>query len=247
MKLLLVCATIAAASINPTASWAETDKWSGPYVGASADAVFDDTTIEDMGCWTSCSSISLRKASASATVSAGYDVQVTDDLVMGIVADFGSGNERRTLVGDGLPVSTTGTITHSSKIAERMSLRGRAGVTFGNSLIYLSGGIARAKVTHRVQGEGVPSYSPSHSADFDATWSGYNNGLIYGIGVERKIGALSAKVEVVSTHYATKAACFSNSTGSDIGQCWPTHYVIPPQVNFNSTSAQIRVGVNWRF
>lgn len=247
MKSSTISIAVLCILFTASPAYAEDKLWSGPYIGASIDASFDETNVEDLSCWTSCSNVSLRKMSAAATFSAGYDVQLSDSLVVGLVADIATGSDRKFVVGEDLPVSTIGKIAYSTNISNRMTFRARAGIADGSTLVYLTGGLARAKTDHRVTATGVTSFWASHSTDFDATWTGYENGFVYGVGIEHKLGQISAKAEVLGSQYTTKSTCFANSTGMNVGQCWPDPFIIPPQVNFSSNVTQIKIGLNLRF
>lgn len=114
------------------------ESWTGGYLGAYAEANYATTEFEDLSCWTACTKPTLQGTAPVVGATAGFDVQASDALVIGLAGDIGTGKERSlSSASYGLP--TNGTITWRSKIDFQASLRARIGVTAGNSLIYVTG------------------------------------------------------------------------------------------------------------
>lgn len=245
MKRSLGLALSAVLVIAPSAANAQAN-WSGPYVGVFAQTVSSETGYEDLGCWTACTRPSVQSNSAGGGATIGYDVSAGDGLVIGLMADIGSGSNRK-LDNSDLGLQTVGAITWRSAIAFESTVRARIGVTHGKSLIYVTSGLAFAKATFSAEGRNVTSYYPSHSANFEAAWSGTLQGRSYGGGLEYAMGKVSLKAEVLQTKYTPVSSCFGNSDGPDAGVCWSGVSAIPPLLRNTHSATSVKVGLNFRF
>lgn len=109
---------------------------------------------------------------------AGYDVQFGTSLVAGVVAEYG-----RSDIEDGVSAfsSTPAVYTLSRRLRDHASLRARAGISFGNTLAYATGGLAYGKIERR--------FTTSNTANsFDTTNDDDNAyGYRYGGGVEQRV------------------------------------------------------------
>ena len=246
MKSIVFLSGFILATGVSTPVWAQ-ENWSGPYFGAYADVSNDETGFEDFGCWTACTKVTVQGNQVGGGFTAGYDIQVADSFVVGAVGDIGTGHNRSLVAGAGLPTSSVGTITFRSDVSRQSSIRARAGLASGRTLLYVTGGIGLAKGKYSAEGRGLPVFNPAHSANFAAAWSGTTSGPIVGAGVEFQFAAFSAKAEVLNTRFQTTSACFANLDGPNAGVCWTTAYGIPPQLNTTSSQTSIRVGLNYRF
>ena len=229
----------------PSAASAQ-DNWSGPYLGVFAQTGPSETGYEDFGCWTACTRPTVQGNSAGIGATIGYDVQAGDGLVLGLMADIGSGSNRM-LDNSDLGLQTVGSVAWRSKIAFESTVRARIGVTHGKSLIYATSGLAFAKATFSAEGRNVTSYYPSHSTNFEAAWSGTLHGRSYGGGLEYAMGKASLKVEVLQTKYTPASSCFGNSDGPNAGVCWSGVSAIPPLLRNAHSATSVKVGLNFRF
>lgn len=229
------------------ASAQASEDWTGAYAGAYADAGSERTSFEDFGCWTSCTQPNLKGTSLNAGGTLGFDIQASDGLVIGAVADIGTGGERELFAGATIGVPTQGVISWHSKTDWQSTIRGRVGFSSGDTLIFVSGGAAFAKAKFSTQGRGVPTWWPNHSQNFEATWQGTLSGRSYGVGIERKFGDVAAKVELLQTDYGHASTCFANSDGVNAGVCWRDNLAFAPLVRNSYSSTNIRIGLNYRF
>ena len=245
MKRSIGIALSAVLVIAPNAASAQ-DNWSGPYFGVFTQAVSSETDYEDFGCWTACTRPTVQSNSAGVGATIGYDVQAGDGLVIGLMADIGSGSKRK-LDNSDLGLQTVGAVAWRSDIAFESTARARIGVNHGKSLIYVTGGLAFAKATFSAEGRNVTSYYPSHSTNYEAGWSGTLNGRSYGGGLEYAMGKFSLKAEVLQTKYTPVSSCFGNSDGPNAGVCWSSASAIPPLLRNAYSATSVKVGLNFRF
>lgn len=246
MRSYLACcgAILASTAASPVLAQ---DDWSGPYVGGYVGAAHEETGFEDFACWASCTKPTLQGSSANVGISLGYDHQFTDALVVGLAGDFGTGQNRSMVEGSSFSTATVGEISLNSDIAHQFSVRARAGLASGDTLFYVTGGVALAKAQFSAQGEGIPTSLPGHSQNFDATWKGHISGPVFGLGIEQKFGSFSAKAEVLNSRFGKVSTCFSNSDGPNAGICWQDNLPIPPQLDNTYSRTDIRLGVAYRF
>lgn len=223
------------------------DNWSGAYVGAYVGGTQEETGFEDLACWTACTKPTVQGTSANVGISLGYDHQVADTLVIGLVGDFGTGQKRTLVEGISPPTATVGKISMDSDIAHQAAIRARAGMANGDTLFYVTGGVAFAKARFSARGEGMPTFWPGHSANFDATWNGHISGPVVGLGIEQKFGSFSARAEVLHSRFGKVSSCFSNSDGPNAGMCWRDNLPIPPQLDNTYNRTDFRVGIAYRF
>jgi len=110
-------------------------------------------------------------------VHAGYDIQLGSSLVVGVVADYG----RSTIEDSVAAFSTTPALyTMTRRLRDNASLRARAGVTLGDTLVYGTGGVAYGKIRN--------SFATSNMANrFTDTGNDDAWGYRVGGGVEQRI------------------------------------------------------------
>lgn len=226
---------------------ADSANWSGPYVGTYVDVSYDELGVEDFGCWSACTKPTVQGTAIKAGVNVGYDLQIGETLVVGLVADIGSGSRRDLVEGAAIGSMGPGTFTFVSDLEFESSLRARVGLVQGDTLAYLTGGVAFAKGNFTVEGRDIPTYWANHSANFDADWSGSVTGQVFGGGIEHRFGPVSARFEVLHKRYAPVSTCFANTDAPDPGICWQDNYSVPPQVNYTFSATSMRVGINYRF
>ncbi len=248
MKVYQLISSLLASSVLATPALAQSGDWTGPYAGVYTDVAYDELGVEDFGCWTACTKPTVQGTAIKAGASAGYDVQIEDTLVFGLVADLGTGSRRKLIEGDAIGVHGNGTFTFESDVELEASIRARAGLAQGDTLIYITGGMAFARGRFNAEGSGVPTYWVNHSSDFNASWSGTVTGPTFGGGIEHQLGPASVRFEVLHKRFAPVSACFANVGTPNPGECWQDNYaMIPPQVNYTYSVTNLRLGINYRF
>lgn len=246
MKARISIAGLVLATCVASPAFAQ-DNWSGPYVGVYTDAASSEAGFEDFGCWAACTKVTLQRTSVSGGVTAGFDAQIADGFVVGVLGDIGTGAKGDLISGAGLPTSTTGSTTFHSDVSRLGSIRARVGVNHGNALMYVTGGLGFEKTSRNVFVRGAAVWDPTHSSNYEADWTGNVTGMTFGAGVEYKFSRFSAKAEILTTRFGTTSACYANSDGANRGVCWTGAFLIPPQLNVTSNRTSIRLGLNYRF
>ncbi|NOU02912.1 MAG: hypothetical protein HOO94_04605 [Novosphingobium sp.] len=221
--------------------------WTGPYAGIYGEANQSKAEFEDIGCWYACTTASTQGVKAAAGVTIGYDAQVDENFVIGVAGDIGSGFRQRTVIG-GIDSPSDVAVTIESKVAFQASVRARAGLTTGNTMIYASVGSAFAKGRRAAEvrdfvanGESLAS-TPNYSA----TWNGTASGLILGGGIEHRFKNLSMRIEAVHVQFSRSTACSADGSGPNAGKCWDTVNYVPALVIGSLSTTSVRLGLNFR-
>lgn len=125
-------------------------------------------------------------------VHAGYDTQFGRNIVVGIVAEYGSADIR-----DGVTAFSTTPAFYSieRRVDDLAAFRGRAGFALGRTLVYGTGGVVYAKVENRfTTSNGVNTFT---STDSDDDTYGYRAGG----GVEHRFeGGLTLGIQYLYTN-----------------------------------------------
>lgn len=247
MKVYQLICGLLANGLLAVPAMAENADWTGFYVGTYVDASYDELGVEDFGCWTACTKPSVQGNSIKAGATLGYDFQIGDTLVVGLAADLGTGSRQDLVEGAGIGTIGTATFAFESDLGREAALRARAGLVHGDTLIYLTGGVAFAKAKFIAAGRNVPSYWLPTPLNYEARWNGTASGPAFGGGIEHRFGPISARFEVLHKRYAPVSACFTNLDDPIPGPCWRGNSSIPPQVNYTYSATSLRLGVNYRF
>jgi outer membrane immunogenic protein len=111
-------------------------------------------------------------------VHAGYDHQLTDLIVVGLVAEYG-----RSEISDSVAAfsTTPAFYTFTRRLTDNASLRARAGASFGRTLVYGTGGIAYGKIRRSFATSNVVNTVTESEGD-DKAW-----GYRVGGGVEQRV------------------------------------------------------------
>jgi outer membrane immunogenic protein len=172
--------------------------WTGFYIGGNAGVVSQNTTVQDLNNWNDSGSFSIasKNLGATAGIHAGYNIQ-DGEFVYGIEGDWSwTGTKSDKFLTDsctcGDPVLTQ-IHTEMDWVA---TVRGRAGITFGRTLAYVTGGIAFAQFNNH-WGAGLPdpvggcggplACGPINNNNFVSR--GIQPGWAVGVGVEHMFAA----------------------------------------------------------
>lgn len=206
--LLLLPASVALTAIAAPAS-AQNADWTGFYAGGrlgytsqpkdndetilfdtNLDGAFDDT-VNTTGGVNAFARGFCGGAAGSATANgcsdrdgtewaghAGFDYQLGSALVVGAVAEYG-----RSTIEDSVTAfsSTPAFYTFTRRLRDHAGIRGRAGVTFGNTLAYGTGGLAWGKIRRSFSTSNRVNTVTETAGDKDA-W-----GYSYGGGIEQRV------------------------------------------------------------
>lgn len=208
MRFFLIGSAALVVATGDAAAMAQSADWTGPYVGGrlgyttqhsdngetvefdtDLDGSFGDTVTTVAGA-NAFSPGFCGGAARSATanncndrdgtewaVHAGFDYQLGSLLVVGAVAEYG----RSTIVDSVTAFSTTPAFyTLTRRLRDNASLRARAGVALGNTLVYGTGGIAYGKIRNSFTTSNMlNSFTPTGN---EKAW-----GYRVGGGVEQRV------------------------------------------------------------
>ena len=140
--------------------------WTGMYVGASGGLITQGTTGYDPSCMITCSvgKYNVDSAGGIFGVNGGYNLQM-GMWVWGFETDFSATSLDRTLHVSPSPS------TVSSKLTDLGTARLRFGYTFGQFMVYATGGFAYGHVKNGASWEQDPNYTVSESK-MKTGWTG---------------------------------------------------------------------------
>lgn len=161
--------------------------WTGFYAGLHAgwawDALSATTTSVNTDLLGLPTSHSLDRNGPVYGGQAGYNVQLAN-WVVGIEGDFSgvhvTGTSSVNVIPNVNPLLPRGTAAISSELEWLASIRGRLGVTWRASLLYITGGYAAASVSHKSTYEVITPFVAAASLSTQSTL----NGWVIGGGVE---------------------------------------------------------------
>jgi outer membrane immunogenic protein len=235
---------------------AQSPNWSGYYVGLNAGAAWGDSTTKAVipdapnAYFDAANRADVRAAIASNSVDdtaftggaqAGWNMQ-TGGFVLGVEGDINvmrlNGSFGVTRV---YPVTAPFTYTYTAAVETDYlaTLRARAGMTYGNLLLYVTGGLAMTelKVSQLFTDNfGFGARASGSTSDFKAGWT-------IGGGAEMAL----------NRNWSIKAEYLYLDFGSVSGQAAMTLSATPTVVRhlFNQeadlTAHVLRAGVNYRF
>ncbi|MDX6806931.1 outer membrane protein [Terrihabitans rhizophilus] len=222
MKTLLL-ATISTIALTASASAADIARtpngfdWSGFYAGASIGYASHTATLEDPNYNWYGHIKDLQSGGAAGGVQAGYNWQV-GAAVFGVEADV-------TAFGNEIDERYSGSVDISYDMNWMATFRGRIGLGLGNTLVYVTGGVAVAETDASWLEDGDASDSWPYLGDTKV-------GGIAGIGIEHAFSnRLSARVEGLLARFEENLA--TNAEGEDMRP--------------SDTIAFARVGLNYHF
>jgi len=150
------------------------------------------------------------KSKFSGQVGAGYDAQINNQLVLGVFAEYSFANPETKMSAAG---GYNGNYTYntSTKVKDAMSLGLKLGVPLGaNELLYVSGGVSRAKVEVKNHEEYNANYN------WDANKSKTKTGGFIGLGLEHKLNNnLSLVADYRYTDFGKVTASNTNWNGNE--------------------------------
>lgn len=214
------------------------DMWSGPYlgahvgVGASRGSAYDSTFDQVFS--TTGGDMTLRDIVFSGGAQAGVNVQ-KGNVIYGLEGDISwTDFDQDKIVSPGPNNLTAYTRAKMDWLA---TLRARLGVTAGNAMFYVTGGLAFAEVQHCANR--ISSTSCSNSSPTDFAFSDVRLGLAAGAGVEARLnGRWSVKGEYLYVNMGERRMNGIAFGGLTDG----TQY---EHVKFSQDTHLLRIGVNY--
>ncbi|RYG86639.1 MAG: porin family protein [Alphaproteobacteria bacterium] len=155
----------------------ETTDWTGPYIGVSVGITAGNNTGE-LGPTGGPPAFEMLSHSSGfiGGIQAGYDHQISDQFVVGIVGDISGSTHQSMLTFQ--PPGGPPAFDLGSRLDYVASLRVKAGVTFDSLLAYVHGGVAHGHVTPSFSAGGVPA---------PGLVAGGRTGFVVGAGVQHRV------------------------------------------------------------
>jgi opacity protein-like surface antigen len=206
---------------------APTTDWSGVYAGLQLSGIHNMTKIFDRVYDDHGGDYDLPSFGAGAGLALGADFQ-HDRYVFGVVGDFAFATNKES------DLDTRSSRKFESELNWQATLRARSGLATGNSLIYLTGGLAFADANAAALDLGAPA----NSFEF----SKVRFGGVAGIGVEHKITEnISLATEVLYTRYVGQSDDNGNSCRVNFGGTEPC------EQDVHDSTVTAKLGLNYRF
>ncbi len=197
------------------------DRWSGFYFGASVGGGWgNSSTFYDRAGDDHLTTETISPVGYLASVTAGYNYQLDNNIIIGIEGDLGMMNFQAP---DKLDM-WDGHIWKSKYTGLWGSLRPRVGYAFDNVMIYGTAGLSFMQTNEIILG------------DNDATQNTYNDnihtGLVFGGGVEYALSDnLSAKIEYLQMQFPEYQSYTNNEE----------------LYGFTNSASVVRAGLNFKF
>ena len=252
MKMIIASALLIGSVLNPAAASAQSASWSGPYVGGrlgvlrqpsggterinfdnTLDGTFNDTVNTAAGAnafspgfcngaandRTPASGCRDDDEGADGAVMLGYDAQM-GSLVVGVVGEVGRGKAE-----DGVSAFSTTPAFYAMtrRLRTNGAIRARVGLPLGNTLPYVTGGVAIADIQL--------SFATSNTVNSftERDENGTSLGVRLGAGIDQRIGQFTIGALYLFTSYkdgdyrvraagpapATNPFILSNPNGTD--------------------------------
>ncbi|HMB56763.1 MAG TPA: outer membrane beta-barrel protein [Arenimonas sp.] len=255
-KTLSIAATLLALATASTAAQAATTDWTGFYIGANAGQVkgksnvavtpvFSPTGYFAMSSTPAIASSAAGKVSPDSFgggVTAGYNFQ-KGDAVFGVEFDYNtqSASDSRA-AGGTYPccAPTAYTLSETTKADQLMTLRGRLGLSAGNSLYYVTAGLGRTKL------KVVDTFNDNFATAAESfAASKTKSATIWGVGYEYNFqNHWSLKAEYLRADFGSISGTSTNLTAFTPPIAFPTNTF------YHSADYKeniLRIGVNYRF
>ncbi|SFS22521.1 outer membrane immunogenic protein [Yoonia litorea] len=246
MKRILAALGLMAAATTAQAQDTFTYDWVGPYGGGYLGGSFFETEASDLTDTFTNDAPPISELIATYGINGGYNWQPYDDnLLLGLELDVQGGNETSQLIRFN-SAGTDGQL-YENKITSLTSLRGRAGVVNGKTLIYFTGGVAFGEVDFLMidLDEAIDSRNCSVDGIICAQAQDSLVGLNVGMGLEYAFrDDMTARFEIM--HYDLESTSAEVLNGGDTPVC-STANADECSAFFDSSVTQFRFGVNFKF
>lgn len=222
--------------------------WTGFYLGGNVGVVSQTTTVQDLNNWNNSGqfSISSKNQGAAAGIHAGYNLQ-DREFVYGIEGDWSWTGTR----GNRVLTDSCGCVTQiHTEMDWVATVRGRAGLTIGGTLAYVTGGVAFAQFNNH-WGAGLSDPSAGCGGPFACGPVNDNNfaarrirpGWAAGVGVEHMFASyphLTLRAEAMWLDFA-------NSNATNPGPSFASGAPGPFTSQFQNQAALGRIGLSYKF
>ena len=260
-RLAALASTILAWSLaaSPAAAQATTAPWGGFYVGGSAGGAWSRSAFEtttscgDIVFYFRCINIAAVQngwsggrstTSALASLHAGYAIQ-SGAFVAGVEADIGLWSMRNRLNGGGqyvAPIAGRPFTTSASTSANWLAtLRGRAGWSFGDILIYATGGLALSEI--KVRNAFTDPFPTRRTGLGDGSGAATRLGWALGGGGEWRFApGWSVRAEYLYVDFGSKSA-----RGQVVDIVFPADFNSPTKTSARVNAHIARIGLSRQF
>ena len=221
-------------------------QFGGFYIGGHVGGVTHDWTWNDRNAWAKNEadvglpgSVSSTKSGVTGGVQGGYNWQ-SRCTVFGVEADWSwAGLKRDKLNTDGQPGAALDQLLVSTELKWYGTLRTRAGVVVDNLLIYVTGGLAYARIDHTAALTNFigAAFTTETFSDSRTRW-----GWTAGFGTEwAMFGNWSLKSEALYVRFAERDSVFNSGFAVLNGN--------PATKSFDYQDSLwiTRIGINYRF
>jgi outer membrane immunogenic protein len=200
--------------------------WSGFYLGGYYGASWSQSSASTPNFVAAgvpaTGNVDLNSKSATAGVTAGYNLQLSPTWLVGVEGNFGF------FGGGQLFLDFDDNVAAGEKNRWYATLRGRVGYVTGPSLIYVTGGVGFVHVTDTFGGDITVPLGPLSS-------STTTTGGVIGGGIETKL----------SPNWSVKTEYYIDGGGDHTLQSNPLGLTTP--TNFSHSFQVIKTGLNYRF
>jgi outer membrane immunogenic protein len=238
-------------SVQPLAPVAATT-WTGFYIGANAGVATQWSTVQDLNSWSTedLLNISSKVMGATAGGQAGYNIQ-DGSFVYGIEADWNwTGTKSDRTLTDTCACGDPVVVQIHTEMNWVATVRGRAGLTMGTTLAYVTGGLAVAEFDNHW---GAGFANPAAGCGGAAVCGPANNnnfvshnaqlGWAAGFGIEHMFAGyphLTFRVEAMWLNFA-------NNNVANAGPSSVSGLPGPFTSQFQNQAALARAGLNYKF
>lgn len=233
MRKALLAATALVGSVIFLVPGAQAFDWNGRYVGGVVGIVKStgsiDWSFQDFFDDTVSGTFSFDGVGALAGLTAGFNYQLDDNLVIGIEGDASVAFLKDSASKDG----DFWTAEFEEELQSLLTLRGRLGILTNdtNTLFYVTGGLAGGQVkASALLVEEFPFGDPPSAARM----SGFVVGIIGGVGVEHAIrDDLTVKAEVLGYTLGSLSGDGFAGKGDSTATYHPSGFIFRTGLNFH--------------
>ncbi|MGI3210767.1 outer membrane protein [Roseovarius tibetensis] len=221
-----------------------TRDWSGFYVGAHLGASVSETDQSDLNNQFLNEPPTQSEVGVSGGLYLGYNYTLPDGLVLGAEFDYSTGVEMDNFFSANA-AGTSGQV-YDNSFESIMSLRARAGLPRGNSLIYITGGVAYGDGTFEAYNVNRPVQTTCDNSICAETSDGFF-GLAIGAGVEHAFREnVVGRFEVMHYEFESQQADVEDKASGGIPAC-STGATDSCTFGFSPSVTQVRVGISYNF
>jgi len=210
--------------------------WTGGYIGLNGGAIGTSNRWNDDNNWiggTAETSLAItggmpnvKSTSATFGAQAGYNWQLNGNIVFGIEGDINYAGNRSSV--DRIDLLGADAYTFRNELSWYGTLRGRLGYAFDRTLVFVTGGLAYASLSHRSLDDGYEPLWNTNAGKF---------GYAIGGGIEH----------AWTQNWTIKAEALYMDFGTTTIAGDPTNEAAGFNASVKTTAIVGRVGMNYRF